>query len=695
MTFQFPGFQHRIHLDFETYSELDIRKTGAHAYAQHPSTEVLMLGYAIDDGPEYMWIPSEDGEMPDALKQWLLYPAAAKTAFNAAFERLILKHVLNMDIPAEQWRCSMVAAYYLGFTGGLDLVAKQMGLSEQKDDRGARLIMKFSKPAPSNHKADRYDRHTSPEEWAEFVEYCRQDVRTERALLHSIAKFPLMNEWDWDRYALDQKINDRGVYVDLAMSEGAIRLWDNEKERLTQELIQLTGLPKVTRGPFTTWLGNELGFTVTSLTKENLDSLRPVAAPHIIKAIDLWQEKEGKAVAKYQAVINGACEDSRARGLFQFKGASRTDRTAGRRIQLQNLKRSFEEDVPTIGEIVSSIRESSPAKLKLLSGRSVSEALGGSVRHVLQAPEGKILVQADLSSIESVVLGWLTYCDSILDTFRHGRDTYKEFAWRYYGITYEEVTRDMRNFSKPPVLGCGYMLGRHGLIAYAEGFGVSLTEEEAKRAVDTFRGMYPEIPKFWTWINDAVKYVTQTGESLGGYRLHIERDEEMLRIWLPSGRALSYYKPDVTTAPAPWSEPVPRYGGTTEDLKAQYPHMSNQELVDAGLAEHSAWVHNFSYMGMDTNPPVWRRLRAHAGLLTENIVQSIAMDILFDGMTRAEAAGIPIVSQVHDELVGEVPELEAIRASELLKQCMTQLPDWAPDLWLGADGYISKYYKKD
>lgn len=1002
MTFQFSGFQHRLHMDFETYSECDIKSAGAHAYAQHPSTEVLMLAYAIDDGPKYLWCPAEGEPMPDALKQWLAYEGAAKVAFNAAFERLIFKHVLGIDIPAEQWRCTMVASYYLGFTGGLDMIGKQMGLMEQKDQRGQRLIQIFSKPTPKNYNERRYTHENRPAEWQEFKEYCLQDVETERSMLSFLTKFPLMDDFDWKRYALDQRINDRGVYVDLAMAKGAVQLWDVEKEQLEEALRKVTGLAKVTRGPFASWLSSELGFEVTSLAKANVDALRAEASERVVKAIDLWQEKEGKAVAKYTAVINGACEDGRARGLFQFKGASRTDRTAGRRIQLQNLKRSFASDDNEIRPLVQAIRDHSPARLKLLSGMSVSEALGGTVRHVLQPKPGYSFVQCDLSSIESVVLGWLTMCDSILDTFRAGRDTYKEFAWRYYGITYDEVTKAQRTFAKPPVLGCfaadtrvltkerwkrivevtpedllwdgeewvhsdgwaymgvkevvgqhgvratpdhkilteegwvewqhlagdgiematslvsgklsaskvkgtgadvpaasskkypqatsplaaqshaspapigdlpvkgqpqrswaslngittdspidsmqqerdvktlkiprtkttgqgafgctspqqksglrtlsalkggvtaakrsigltmnwgtrrgtfasptgeatqitleglresctlaknslrrsfgrsiawgtktvaqflgnsrrgshrprlsdnhatvydiincgprnrftiwtdrgpviahncGYMLGWKGLIAYAEGYGVTMDEGDSRRAVDTFRTMYPEIPKFWTWINDAVKYVTQTGQPLEGYRLRIERDAEMLRIWLPSGRALSYFRPDVTTAPAPWAELVGTYTAVNGDeLRAAYPHMTDDELVRAGLAEWSVYVHNFSYMGADTNTNVWTRQRAHAGLLTENIVQSIAMDILFDGIERAEAAGLAVVSQVHDELVSEVPEGTEAQSLATLKQCMTTLPWWGQDLWLGGDGYIAKFYKKD
>lgn len=660
----------RLHLDLETYSECDIKTAGAHEYAAHPSTEILMCAYALGDGPVYLWTPAEGEPMPGQLAAWLADDSVHKWAFNAAFERLLLSHVKGVTPTLRTWRCTMVAAYYLGFSGGLGQVASQMGLAQQKDTEGQRLIRKFSCPTPKNQKLRRRDWNTDPEDWAKFKAYCIQDVETERAVYHFTQRFPTMLDWDWERYALDQIINDRGAYTDRAMATGAMSLWEREKESLEDQLAELTGLPRITRGPFAEWLRSQ-GVTADSLAKDKLDALAESSDDDRVKrAISLWQEKEGKAVAKYDAVLESTTVDGRARGLFQFKGASRTDRTSGRRIQLQNLKRSFEAKDEGIAVLVKAISAASPYGLRLVSGQSVSEALGGCVRHVIQAAPGKVLVQCDLSSIESVVLGWLTYCYTILNTFRNGRDTYKEFATRYYGVEYTDVTKAQRTFSKPPVLGCGYMLGANGLVAYAEGYGVAMSEKDAKRAVDTFRGMYPEIPNFWRWIDDAVKYTTRTGLPLEGYRLRVERDAEMLRIWLPSGRALSYYKPDVVTKPAPWAD-----------------------MLDDG--SWSAYVDNFSYMGTDRLTTQWTRTFAHAGLLTENIVQSVAMDILFDGIQRAEAAGLPVVSQVHDELVCEVPEEAAAWAAPKLKECMTTLPTWAPDLWLGGDGYISKYYKKD
>lgn len=651
----------RLHLDFETASEVNLKSAGVHKYAMHPSTKVLMLGWAIGDEDVQLWEPHKS-EPPTKLLEALNTYEYKLMAFNAAFERLIFEHVLGMKTSIERWRCTMVSAFYLGFAGGLDQILSAIGL-EKKDKRGTQLIHMFSSPAPKNHKADWYTYENRPDEWQEFCEYCIQDVKVERQLYHWMQRYPGMADWDWDRYALDQKINDRGVPMNTEMAYGAVEMWDDEKGRLTKALQRVTGLTKVTRGPFQEWLEQRCT-PVSDLRKETLleSKSSPLTPPDVQDAIGIWLQKEAKAVSKYTAVIKGTCDDGRAKGMFQFKGASRTDRTSGRRIQLQNLKRSFCK-TSWIPPLVKNIEDRNADGVTLVSNMPVADALGGAIRHVIKAEEGKELVVCDLTSIESVVLGWLCYCDLIDDTFRSGRDTYKVFASQYYGVHYDDVTKSQRTFSKPPVLGAGYMLGWRGLIAYAEGYGVQMDEQSAKRAVQTFRTLYKEIPQFWDWIDKATKYVITTSMPVDGFRLHIERDADFMRIWLPSGRALSYYQPEVRKVQAPWDR---------------------SKLID-----------NVCYMGTDDRTNQWTRIFAHAGLFTENIVQSIAMDILFHGLTEADKYGLNPVLQVHDEIGCEEDAHLAKQKLELLQSCMTTQPNWAQDMWLGADGYTCKYYIKD
>jgi DNA polymerase bacteriophage-type len=652
----------RLHLDYETASELNLKTVGAYKYAMHPSTRILMLGWAFDDDEAALWEPHK-GPIPTELLQGIKASGLNKHAFNAQFERLISRYVLGADVPYEQWRCTMVEAFYLGFSGRMDMILEAIGL-EKKDKRGGQLINMFCTPAPKNHKAEWYDWDNRPDEWEEFGSYCRQDVKVERQLWHFLQQFPQIPEWDLRQWFLDQKINDRGVPMDLRMAEASIELWDEEKRQLTEELAEVTGLPKVTSGPFKEYMQGTFGIELDSLRKEYLASLLmkgelPDAAQHLV---NLWAQKEAKAVSKYTAVQSAICDDGRARGMFQYKGASRTDRAGGRIIQLQNLKRPFVKETG-IETLVDAIKLGDPLLIRTLYGMGVSEVLGGAVRHVIEAPKGKTFIIADLSSIESVVLGWLCYCDAIDRTFREGKDSYRVFASAYFNINYDDVTKAQRSFSKPPVLGAGFMLGWKGLIAYAEGYGVKMTADEAKRAIDTFRGMYPEIVGFWDWVYKALKYTVETGVACTGYRLTISRDDDFLRILLPSGRSLSYYKPEFRMMPAPWDR---------------------KQLIS-----------NFTYMGTNQDNPMWTRISAHAGGVTENIVQSIAGDVLWNGLTNADAAGLEPVLHVHDEIGALVDINEAEQELQVLIECMTRKSHWNQDMWLGAAGMITNRYTKD
>ena len=655
---------HRLHLDYETASDLNLKQVGAYKYAADPSTRVLMLGWALDDEPVALWQPRCE-EMPTSLMCSLEDNTVVKHAYNAPFERLITRHCLGVEVPYSQWRCTLIESYYLGFAGSLDQVLRAIGL-EPKDARGNRLISLFCTPAPKSHKADWYDWDNKPLEWQEFCQYCLQDVHVERQLGHWLRQFPAMPSWDWDQWFLDQSINDRGVVMDLSLAHSAIEMWDTERQRLTTALEELTGLSKVTREPFLRWVKETTGFELESTRKDYLAALlsKGDLLEEVRPQMELWAQKEGKATSKYLSILHATGEGSRARGMFQYKGASRTDRVSGRVIQLQNLKKPF---VPLGGieSLVSAIKSRDPQLLKLLYPQSVSEALGGAVRHAITASPGHSLVVCDLASVESVILGWIAQCPLIDQTFRSGRDSYKMFASRYFGIRYEDVTKDQRGFSKPPVLGCGFMLGWRGLVAYAEGYGVKMEKEQAQLAVNTFRGMYPEIPKFWSEIYNMVKAVVLTGVAVEKYRLSVERDNDFLRIWLPSGRALSYYKPEIQRKEAPWS-----------------------------TSEKPAFVNNFCYMGLDDKHQ-WTRIFAHAGGVTENIVQSIAGDLLWHGITNANASGLPVVVHVHDEIVVEVPDERAAEGVETLRACMMAPPAWALGLWIGAEGFITKRYSKN
>lgn len=289
----------------------------------------------------------------------------------------------------------------------------------------------------------------------------------------------------------------------------------------------------------------------------------------------------------------------------------------------------------------------------------ISELLSSSIRHAICAKDGHALIAVDLGSIESRVLGWFTACERINQVFADNKDTYKDFATTYFGIPYDQVTKEQRTFSKPPVLGAGFGLGWRGMIAYAEGYGIELDEEKAKRVVEVFRTTYHEIPTFWKWIELAVHRVVTTGQPVSGYRFTLYLNGEFLCIRLPSNRDLWYFRPQIKPHETPWGEIRP----------------------------------TFSYMGLNEKNQ-WVRIYAHAGLICENCTQAIARDFLAYGMKLISDAGMNIVLHVHDEIVCEELEMDSEYYLEEITKCMTTNPPWAPDILLGASGYIAKRYRK-
>lgn len=653
-----------LYCDFETYSEAKIKQVGAQYYARHPSTEALMLGWAIDDGPVQVWdIKSEGANPPAELLAACLDPTVLISAFNAQFERLIFQFCMNMRILPERFRCSMVRAYGLAFSGGLEQVADQFNVGINKDPRGKALINRFSKPQADNQNVRRWTRENDPEGYAEFMDYCRQDVEAERALVKKCLPYHFP-EIEWKRYALDQRINDRGVPVDKKLVDAAIAISATEKDSLKDQMREVAK-PYELKNPnsgaqLLGWL-NDQGCYMKNLTKETVALYIENHAddPRVLEMLQLKQQLAKTSVSKYTAFKKVLSPEGLARGMFQFGGASRTLRDAGRVVQLQNLPRggNTTNDPATAAEIIIA---GGHKAAKLLYGNPLG-LLSDCIRAVIKAPEGQILNVSDLHSIESVVLGWVADCKMINECFASGRDTYKTLAMTMFGVDYDKVTKKMRTFCKPPVLGGGYMLGWKGLISYAAGMGVTMSKDEAKLAIKTLRESWPEVVDFWAWCKEAVFYTTRTGEPYEGlHGLRTFAFGEFLCIRLPSGRNLYYHQPKIEQRPAPWDQ---------------------SQMIDA-----------FTYMGTNRHRNgAWDRISAHAGGITENIVQAIARDVFYEWMDRADDAKFNIILRVHDEL-GSVEEAD--RLAEL--NALAALPiRWAPELKVGAAGYTAIRYKKD
>lgn len=646
-----------LSLDFETYSECDLKNCGVYQYFAHPSTELLMLAWAIDDNPVQLWSIAEGHMCLWVLDMCLSVSDVEIRAFNATFERLALRR-MGFDLPASRFRCTQAEAFGLSFSGSMDAVAEQFGLPINKNPEGKALIRRFSVPQAKNAKVQRWTHENDPEGWERFKAYCVQDVEVERALARKLQPYaPFKREWD--NYALDQKINDRGVPVDPDLIRAALDVNRENRELLMSELQDLTGLTNPNSNTqMLRWL-NAFGYDLPDMTKETIEALLPQTEGLVREVLSKKQQLAKTSVSKFQAFKRASGEDNRVRGMFQFAGASRTRRWAGRLVQLQNLPRggSVTKAPEAAAEHVKILPYSG---LKLLYG-DCQGLLSDLIRPVITAPPWKELVVCDLSSIESRVLGWIADCQWINGVFASGLDTYKSFASSLFHKPYEEVTKKERNICKPPVLGCGFGLGWKGLIGYAEGMGVELTEEDSHSAVDLFRSECFEVVNFWDWCKTAVFYTTRTGNACKhpGRDLSTSAKGEFLMMNLPSGRSIAYHQPRIEMREAPWGD-----------------------MIEA-----------FTFMGKDRMTGKWGRQSASPGFLCENIVQALARDVLCEWMRRIDAIGFNLIGHVHDEVIVEAAENSNILPEliDLIKRPI----DWAPGLILDAAGYTAKRYRKD
>lgn len=741
----------RLHLDWETKSKADLLKCGSDVYARDPSTFVLLGAFHFNEEPIQQWSPAEGEQMPSDLREGLRDPSVKKVAFNAAFERWIAQHVLGIKTEPKDWLCSMALAYMFSFMGGLDDVGAQMALTHQKDPRGKALIRRFTMPQkPTKNQPHIWCDHTThPQEWREFKGYNIRDVETETEEFHKLIKF-FIPDWQWDLYAIDQIINDRGLPINVKFVENAMAIANRRKKDLIAEQNRITGLHNSnSAAQLLPWL-QDRGYHYRDLQKDSVAKVlaqeeeqvsemisehgeymvavrpeweeidviekgKPTKQRIVARNVDVFLDESPKvnplgqvvgdamitqecrtvlrmrqasaktSTTKYEAALRGLSKDGRLRQCFQFAGGSRTNRWAGRKIQPQNLPRTPKwlepidgvDDFDPLSLCNSLIENGDYEGLGLFAGEQM-EAVAGCVRSAIQAPEGKKLVVCDLSSIESVVIGWLTDCQRLLDVFWSGKDAYKDFATEMYGIPYEQVTKLQRTNAKPATLGAGYRLSggemrdgkKTGLWGYAENMGINLTREESHRAVDIFRKTYSEIPSAWYSIEDMIeRAMVASGRPVKWGYLEFQIQKPFLRVMLPSGRPMWYYKLRVEKETA-----ISRAGN--EYLKTF-----------------------ISYMGKDQVTQQWTRIESHGGKFIENFVQAIARDILALGMMECHADGFNLIGHVHDELIAEEDEDDTEktwqRMSHLMTKALQEKHPWLVNMPLGAAGYEAKVYRKD
>ena len=633
-----------LHIDLETYSEADLPKTGAYYYGQHPSTRILLLAYSYGDEPKIIDLAHGE-KIPPKLLSDLTDPAVIKWAHNANFERCLLMGVLGLDCPPEQWRCTAVWGRSLSLPAGLDSLGKVLKIGDAaKIEDGRRLIQKFSKPSKTR-QADLDD-----SDWQAFKDYCLQDVRAEMAIAKRLAKYP-MPEREWSAWHQDQRINDTGMPIDRTLVESIQAIANTHQEQTTATVQALTGIDNPnSRNQLIDWIVAR-GVDVGDLQAATVRDLLADELPNDVRELlEHRQQLSRSSLAKFAALDRATCADDRLRGAFQFAGAGRTGRWAGRIFQPQNLPRpSIDDDeIATARELVKTV----DAETMTMAYTDVSGVLSSLIRSAIAAPEGKLLAVADYASIETIMIAWCAESEYLLDLYRQGLDPYIDFATKIYKIPYERVTKQQRSFAKPAVLGCGYGLGGPGLKAYAESFGMGMSLKDAQRQVKVFRAAYADIPILWDQLDQAMRLAMKDrGKPVTAGRFTLRANKQFLMIQLPSGRSLYYYQP---------------------------------RIEDDGNRSQ------LTYMG--TEPGT--RVGTHPGKIVENLVQAVSRDLLVEGLRQVEAAGFQIIGHVHDEILCEI-DADDTDALDRLIAAMTRTPNWCQDAPVRAAGYVASYYKKD
>lgn len=640
-------------IDIETYSDVDLVKSGVYAYADSPQFEILLFAYAFDE-EETQIVDIARGEMlPERVLEALKNPNVVKTAFNAAFERTCISKYLGEKLAPVSWQCTAVQSAMLALPLSLDGVGEVLNIQRKKLKEGADLVRFFSMPCKATKANGGRTRNLpadEPEKWERFKTYCIRDVDAEREIRQKLHNFPIPDS-EMQLYQMDQEINDRGILVDRELVANAVLCDTEYKDAVTARAYELTGLDN----PNSTvqikgWL-SEHGVEVQSLDKKAVKALMEEADGEVLEVLKLRLLMAKTSVKKYEAIERSVCTDGRVHGLLQFYGANRTGRWAGRLVQVQNLPQNHIPDLELAREL---IKNQQFETLDLLYD-STPGVLSELIRTAFIPKPGCRFIVADFSAIEARVLAWFSGEQWRLDTFAEGGDIYCASASQMFGVPVEKhgVNGHLRQKGKIAELALGYG-GAVGALTSMGALEMGLEEEELQPLVNQWRSTNPHITKFW-WDVDAaaVKAVRERTSVVYG-NLCFSYRSGILFVTLPSGRKLSYIKPRMT---------VNRFG--------------RESLSYEGVGENKKWL----------------RIETYGPKLVENIVQATARDLLALAMLRLRDAGYEIVMHIHDEAVLEVPRGES--SVEEICQMMAVAPDWAEGLPLRADGYECDFYKKD
>jgi len=648
-------------IDIETYSSNDLIKGGVYKYVEADDFEILLFGYAYgDDEVQVIDLTAFEG-IPDRVLHDLTDPAVTKMAYNANFERTCISKQYGIECDPLQWKCTSVWALALGLPGHLAAVAEVLEIDAQKDAKGKALIKYFSIPCKAtktNGERTRNYPHHAPEKWEEYKAYNCQDVVVERAVRHKLECFPIPDH-EWKLWALDQRINDRGVRLDPVLFHQAIDCDDEYEKRLVQEAQDITGLDNPNSlAQLKAWFSEHGLDTPDGLSKDYMAGLLDAAPNDETKRmLELRQEMSKTSVDKYNAMNRSMCDDERARGLLQFCGANRTWRWAGRLIQVQNLPQNKFKDLELARE---TLRSGDFDLLEMMFG-APPFALSQLIRTAFIPSEGCRFIVSDFSAIEARVIAWLADENWVLEVFRGDGKIYEATASEMFKVPFDTIAKGQANYAlrakgKVATLACGYQGGPNALIAMGA-LREGIPEDELPGMVKQWRRSNPNIVKLWYAAENAAVTAVQEKTTVKlAHGVQYRYKSGMLFADLPSGRSLAYVNPRIK----------------------HEPKFNKEGLV---------------FDGMDQVTKKWVSHRTYGGRLVENLVQAIARDCLAVSMMRIDAEGYVINMHVHDEVILDVPigtgSLDHVTA------VMGKDIGWAPGLPLRAAGYECDFYKKD
>ena len=641
-----------LEMDIESFSDVDLIKCGVYAYADSPAFEILLFAYSFDGGETQIIDLAQGEKLPAEVEDAIFDVSVTKTAYNANFERTCLSKYFGRYIPPESWHCSAVQAAMLALPRSLEDVGRVLGLDEQKMKEGKELIRYFCipcKPTKANGGRTRNLPCHAPEKWELFKTYCKRDVDVEKSIRRKLHNFPIP-ESEMELYRLDQRINDRGVLVDMGLVEQAIACERLHKEVVTKRAYELTGLENPNSvAQLKGWLGDK-GMEAESLSKKAVADMIAETDGEVEELLRLRLLMAKTSVKKYEAMERSVCSDGRVHGMLMFCGANRTSRWSGKIVQIQNLPKNYIPDLELARDLVKQGRFED---IELLYD-STPNVLSELIRTAFIPKPGCRFVVADFSAIEARVLAWLSGEQWRLDVFTSHGKIYEASASSMFHVPMEEITKGspLRQKGKLAELGLGFG-GAAGALISMGALDMGLTEEELPPLVAAWRKANPHITQFW-WDVDAaaIKAVTEKQKTKVG-KIIFEYKSGILFITLPSGRRLSYVKPRMA---------VNRFG--------------RDSLTYEGISENKKWS----------------RIETYGPKLVENIVQGTARDLLAEAMLRVEKKGYPIVMHCHDEIIAEVPE--GTGSVDEMCEIMAVQPKWAEGLPLRADGYSCSFYQK-